>query len=581
MAVSHEQLILSIPEHLRQFVVEQNYDRYTSRDQAVWRYIMRRNVNFLKKHAHPAYFDGLKKTGISIDKIPDIGEMNVALEKIGWRAVVVDGFIPPAAFMEFQTHKILVVSAEIRTIQHILYTPAPDIVHEAAGHAPFIADEQYGRFLQKIGEYGSKAFSSILDYEIYEAIRHLSIIKEYPDASEDDLEKAEKELSRKIAANTVPSEATLLSRLHWWTVEYGLTGTPDDIKIYGAGLLSSVGESKNCLSPKVKKLPLSIHSVNYNYDITKEQPQLFIANDWAHLNQVLEEFADSMCLRRASTKCIKTAIDSKNVATIELSSGIQISGVFTSVMTDSENQPVHIETNGKTAFSFENTELENQGVDQHPDGIEFPVGDLINIRIPLEEFSDSELQKLVQDDQRVSLNYESGIVITGKLRQAVRKNGKIILLRFTDFHISSPGKEAMNWHQSEIYDMAVGASIVSVYSGSADKTRFNVMPPKSEKKAIPVEHSDDELQLFEWYDIVRQMRELNDFNYGVLKSIFYKIAENYPLEWLLPLEIYELLRLNQSKKDVLVLGIYSHLNELKKFSSEYETIISGGMDVLE
>ncbi|MGD9487420.1 MAG: aromatic amino acid hydroxylase [Calditrichaceae bacterium] len=581
MAISHEQLLLSIPEHLRQFVVEQNYDRYTSRDQAVWRYIMRRNLSFLKKHAHPAYFDGLKKTGISADRIPDIGEMNDALSKIGWRAVVVDGFIPPAAFMEFQMHKILVISAEIRTIQHILYTPAPDIVHEAAGHAPIIADEQYSRFLQKVGEYGSKAFSSKLDYEIYEAIRYLSIIKEYPDASEEDLVRAEKELSKKIAANTAPSEATLLSRLHWWTVEYGLIGTADDFKIYGAGLLSSVGESKNCLNPIVKKLPLAINTVNYNYDITKEQPQLFIAHNWTHLNQVLEEFADSMCFRTASVECINTAIDSKNVATVELSSGIQVSGKFNKVITNSENQAVYIETIGKTAFSFKNVEIENQGIDHHPDGAGFPVGKLINTGIPLEDFADSELQKLAQDDQRIRLPYESGMVVTGKLKQTIRKNGKIILLRFTDFHISSPGEESLSPHQSAHYDMAVGERIVSVFSGSADKTRFNVMPPKSEKKAIPIEYSDEELQLFEWYQIVRQMRESNKFDYGVLKSIFYKIAENYTLEWLLPLEIYELLQLNRIKKDVFVLGIYSHLNELKKFSTEYEMIISAGMDLLE
>ena len=177
---SYENILERIPVHLKSYVVDQNYDRYSAQDQAVWRYIMRKNIDFLSKHAHPSYLSGLEKTGINLDRIPNVEIMNEALDRMGWRAVVVDGFIPPAAFMEFQAHKILVISAEIRTIEHILYTPAPDIVHEAAGHAPIIADDIYAEYLQKFGEYGSKAMVSKMDIDVYEAIRHLSIIKEYP-----------------------------------------------------------------------------------------------------------------------------------------------------------------------------------------------------------------------------------------------------------------------------------------------------------------------------------------------------------------------------------------------------------------
>src|SRR5690606_21097297 len=107
MSISQDDVIRSIPSYLRQFVVRQHYDRYTPQDHAVWRYVMRRNVDFLGQHAHPAYLDGLRKTGIGLDRIPDIDHMNAALAKIGWKAVVVDGFVPPAAFMEFQAHRIL------------------------------------------------------------------------------------------------------------------------------------------------------------------------------------------------------------------------------------------------------------------------------------------------------------------------------------------------------------------------------------------------------------------------------------------------------------------------------------------
>ena len=103
--------------------------------------------------------------------------MNRILQKVGWAAVCVDGFIPPKAFMEFQAHRVLVIAADIRQINHIEYTPAPDILHEAAGHAPIIPDETYSEYLQLFGDIGSKAFSSSTDLELFESISEFIYIK--------------------------------------------------------------------------------------------------------------------------------------------------------------------------------------------------------------------------------------------------------------------------------------------------------------------------------------------------------------------------------------------------------------------
>ena len=157
----------SCPKHLLQFAVDQRYDDYTPVDHAVWRFIMRQNIFFLKEYAHKVYFQGLLDTGISFERIPRIQEMNDILGKIGWGAVAVDGFIPPAAFMEFQAYKVLVIACDMRQIHHIEYTPAPDIVHEAAGHAPIIVDREYSNYLQRFGEVGAKAMSSKKDFELY------------------------------------------------------------------------------------------------------------------------------------------------------------------------------------------------------------------------------------------------------------------------------------------------------------------------------------------------------------------------------------------------------------------------------
>ncbi len=133
-------LIERLPKHLKQFIKPQNYDEYTPINQAVWRYVMRKNVDYLSKVAHESYTEGLRKTGISIESIPSMYGMNRILKEIGWAAVAVDGFIPPNAFMEFQAYNVLVIASDIRQLENIEYTPAPDIIHEGAGHAPIIAN---------------------------------------------------------------------------------------------------------------------------------------------------------------------------------------------------------------------------------------------------------------------------------------------------------------------------------------------------------------------------------------------------------------------------------------------------------
>src|SRR6202012_1397327 len=293
--------VAALPAHLTQFVVDQHYDHYTPIDQAVWRYVMRQNYSYLKDVAYYPYIPGLEKAGLTIERVPNLQEMNDALCKIGWGAVTVDGFIPPAAFMEYQAYRVLVIAADIRQLKHIEYTPAPDIIHESAGHAPIIADKDYHEYLSYFGSIGAKAMFSAQDFELYEAIRSLSILKEMPDADPEEIKKAEELVDHRQKNMGEPSEMALLSRLHWWTVEYGLIGNLENPKIYGAGLLSSIGESSTCMQPDIKKLWYNIYAVNYSYDITKAQPQLFVTETFQNLIDVLEQFADTMAFRVGSS----------------------------------------------------------------------------------------------------------------------------------------------------------------------------------------------------------------------------------------------------------------------------------------
>lgn len=263
------QIIARLPRHLRPYACVQDYARYTARDHAVWRFIMRQLTRSLEHSAHPVYFEGLKKTGIRLDRIPSIDEMNRCLEPLGWSALVVDGYIPISVFSEFQMRRILAIAMDMRSIDNILYTPAPDIVHESAGHAPFIVDVDYAEYLQRFGEISMKAISTQADHAVFLAIRALSALKEARNASDAELANAQAGLDAALAANDHSSEAARLARLQWWTIEYGLVGDVADYKLFGAGLLSSLGESRSCLDDgAVRKLPLTVEAVNTPYDLS-------------------------------------------------------------------------------------------------------------------------------------------------------------------------------------------------------------------------------------------------------------------------------------------------------------------------
>src|SRR5512140_2883354 len=321
-----ERAIASLPSHLRRYAVAQDYAAYTPRDQAVWRHILRRLTAHLADKAHPRYLAGLAATGIEVERIPSIDEMNEKLARVGWSAVAVRGFVPPAVFTELQSRRVLAIAADVRTHEHIEYTPAPDIVHESAGHAPFIADPSYARYLQAAGEVGFRAIASAEDQAVLEAIRSLSVVKEDPAAGEDEAALAEQRLEAAAGSVRYASESTRASRLYWWTAEYGLVGSLDDPKLYGAGLLSSIGEAVHCLTPAVAKLPLAAGCADVPYDITRMQPQLFVARDFDQLFEVLEEFAATLSWRHGGDAGLDEAIRARTVNHLALSGGRELSG---------------------------------------------------------------------------------------------------------------------------------------------------------------------------------------------------------------------------------------------------------------
>jgi|TARA_B110000259_G_scaffold17621_1_gene18654 phenylalanine-4-hydroxylase len=529
-----------LPKHLHKFVVNQPYEEYTAQNQAVWRYVMRINTDYLSKVAHNSYMSGLTKTGISTERIPYMDGMNRILKEIGWAAVSVDGFIPPNAFMEFQAYNVLVIASDMRTINHIAYTPAPDIIHEAAGHAPIIANPEYAEYLRRFGEIGCKAISSAKDYEMYEAIRLLSILKEDPNSSNEERNEAEDAVAYLQDNMGELSEMAQIRNLHWWTVEYGLIGTLENPRIYGAGLLSSIGESAWCLKDAVKKRPYTIEAADINFDITKPQPQLFVTPDFAHLSLVLEQFANKMAIRKGGLNGIQQLINSKNIGTIELSTGIQISGLFTDVIADENNKPIYFQTSGLTALSNRNKELIGHGVENHPNGFGSPVGKLKGINIPIENMSPRDLEAYqIYEGKKVSLEFEGGIKVTGNVITGTRGlRGKILLVSLKNCTVTHNGTVLFK-PEWGIYDMAVGKDVVSAFADAADINSFEDKSEVSKTKTRKIKYSEKEKELYALYEEVRTMRATNEASEEKITSVFQRLKKDFSEDWLLSLELYE------------------------------------------
>ena len=567
----------NLPKHLHKFIVKQPYEEYTAQNQAVWRYVMRLNVDYLKRLAHESYMEGLEKTGISVDSIPHMEGMNRILKEIGWAAVSVDGFIPPNAFMEFQAYNVLVIASEMRTIDHIEYTPAPDIIHEAAGHAPIIANPEYAEYLRRFGEIGSKAISSSKDYEMYEAIRLLSILKEDPSSSEKEITAAQNAVEELQKNMGELSEMAQIRNLHWWTVEYGLIGEISQPQIYGAGLLSSIGESAWCLTDKVKKIPYSLEAANVSFDITKPQPQLFVTPNFAELSFVLEQFANTMAIRKGGLSGVKKLINSKNLGTIELSTGLQISGRFSNVI-ELDNKPIYIQTIGETALANRDKELIGHGVAYHGEGFGSPIGKLKGINISIENMSPRDLEAYgIYEGKQVVLEFVGGVKVEGTAITGTRDlRGKIQIISFKDCTVTY--KDTILFDPSwGVYDMAVGEEIVSAYSGPASLHSFEDVNKVSETKTHKIKYSDVDKELYGLYQKVRNFREKKNISEIDIEDINNKLIMKFSSDWLLLLELYELsVRNNFSIKKELL----RRLEELK-CNKSYTILIEKGIALCE
>ncbi|WP_349408562.1 aromatic amino acid hydroxylase [Pseudalkalibacillus sp. SCS-8] len=545
-----------LPAHLRKYVVEQHHEKYSPIDHAVWRYVMRQNHNFLKDVAHEAYTDGLVSSGIKIDSIPKVDDMNESLKPFGWGAVTIDGFIPAVMFFDFQAHGYLPIATDIRKLENIDYTPAPDIIHEAAGHAPILCDPTYAEFVKMFGEIGSKALATKEEHELFDAIRNLSALLEDGTASEEEVEAARADFKEKQEAVTEISEAEQISRLYWWTVEFGMIGSVDKPVLYGAGLLSSIGESVTSLSDEVTKLPFDLETaINTGFDITTQQPQLFVCENFNQLIRAVEEFSETMAFKVGGTESLEKAVRSANTATSVFSSGLEVTGTVTDLVKDEDGEAVFMRTTGPTALSVDGQVLEGHGKDVHSEGFSSPIGVLAGTDKPLEDWSEEDFAEHEED---VSLAFESGVTVEGKLQEVIRKNGKVVVIRIQNAKVTHLDDVLFESGEG-VFDMAVGTHITSVFAGAADSEHFFGTDVKEEEE----EAEPSELTPLEkLYGEIRSLREEEKTPQEVIHTIQQVVSEleKFPEDWLLRLEIVEIL----TQKPLLPTTKHKVLDDLER-----------------
>jgi phenylalanine-4-hydroxylase len=541
---------------------------------------MRQNYSYLKNVAYYPYIPGLKKAGLTIEKIPSLQEINDALTAIGWGAVTVDGFIPPAAFMEFQAYRVLVIAADIRQLEHIEYTSAPDIIHESAGHAPIISDTKYNQYLSYLGKIGTKALFSSKDYELYESIRALSIIKEMPNIDQKELAEAEALVLHNQQNLGAPSEMALLSRLQWWSVEYGLIGDINNPKIYGAGLLSSIGESASCMQPEVKKIIYTIDALKVGYDITKEQPQLFVTPTFQNLIDVLEQFESTMAYRVGGLESVTKAIECKNICTAVFSSGLQLSGVFSKVQADNNHAIKYINTQGPSSLAFKDQLIEGHDVNYHAHGFGSPVGKLKDATKSLEDYSTADLLSAgMIVDHMVALAFENGILVEGKLVGQTYKEDKLVLLSFADCKVTDMEGNVFFEPAWGMFDMAIGESIVSVFNGSADKKIFEDQLHISEQPTHQQNYTAKDLQYQSLFKQIRAYREQGKSD-DSLNQIWYAIQNDFETDWLGTMELLELADTMPTEK-ALANALRTYLNAQSIAYPAYSKLIRDGLKIID
>ncbi|MGY0407937.1 MAG: aromatic amino acid hydroxylase, partial [Polaribacter sp.] len=256
---------------------------------------------------------------------------------------------------------------------------------------------------------------------------------------------------------------------------------------------------------------------------------------------------------------------------------IQISGVFTNVISDENSNPIYFQTLGKTALANRDRELIGHGVENHKEGFGSPVGKLKGINIPIENMSPRDLEAYqIYEEKKIVLEFEGGIKVEGEVITGTRDlRGKILLISFQNCTVIYK-KKMLFKPEWGIYHMAVGKEIVSAYAGSADINSFANTNKVSATKTHKIKYSEKERVLYALYADVRKMRQEKSVTEEKITATFHQLKNNFPLDWLLSLELYEVALQNNFP---IQIEIMHYLLKLQK-KDVYKKLITNGLNLL-
>ncbi len=346
-------------------------------------------------------------------------------------------------------------------------------------------------------------------------------------------------------------------------------------RIYGAGLLSSIGESQSCLKPEVEKLAYGLEAANRGFDITKPQPQLYVTPSFAHLMEVLEEFADTLSVRTGGWKGLEKLIESGMVGTIELSTGLQISGSFDRMILDDEKNVVYFETKGPSALAYREKELIGHGTDRYPAGFRSPLGKLKSINLAIEDMGPVDLAAYgFLDGEWLSFKYESGVEVEGQNVTGIRSvEGKLLVIQMVNCTVRYRD-EILYAPDRGVFDMAIGKDILSAFAGSADYHSFpNLYHESSTTSTSKVDANLDERHRL--YKFAGQRNATIYQSDPDFKRFLDEVETHCPDEWLL---IWECL-CNTSREDQQS-ALISMLEAIELRNPHLAQLIANGRSVL-
>lgn len=254
--------------------IEQPYDLYTLENHQTWSALCARMRPRWERYANPHFLQGLHALHLNEHRIPRLADINKFLGPLtGFRAKAVSGYVPAFVFFDCLRNREFPTTVTIRRSDRLDYLPEPDIFHDVSGHVPMHTDPNFAEALVRFGECAHTAA------ELVSGIR---------------------DHDRKL--HTVTNIIRAMARFFWFTVEFGLMRSPEGLKVYGSGLLSSYGEIAHAIeSPEVQRFPIQLEwAVNQGFEINHYQPLLFIVDSFDHLFSLAGQLEDWMKAGRLS-----------------------------------------------------------------------------------------------------------------------------------------------------------------------------------------------------------------------------------------------------------------------------------------